>query len=882
MNVRSEARAEPPGGLRWKGKERVKKRRYNLLFNFNRRLQQQQQQQQPAPAPAPAPAPVLGSGSSDNGNNPNRERDHHQYKQQQVFSTTTSGYDSNSNGGGVENVSPFPSLPLLPQTGAQAHAPPRRRGGRRATAKDLEQEARLYLQNQVWFVDTSISTNPSTGEEDLSPIQEKYKSAVEAARQRLAERERGGDLGLGGEGDGKGQAGSNPPIHTNRPTQPPLKSNNVQQPTIDQVLQERQQKRNQFSVGRRTGSAQDEGLSDIQRKYLPAIEAARRKLTQSQSQTQNQTEWERVDQNQKEPTLSASLQERIRELEEEETSVDASEKQKIEELEQKLRGERERADRIEAAGSALIERINKLEASQSTANNLEQDEMISELESKLQAERERADHYEEAGTALEERINELESARAASSLEQKELIEELERKLEALESAWTAPPAPPLVAPPTPPAPAPQVEVSPLPEVEVAPIVPEKIEINSFLWRHEHGREIILQGFHWESHNFSWYNIMREKVPEISSSGFTGVWFPPASDSIAPQGYLPRDLYKLDTEYGSFDQLRSAITCMQEYELHAMADIVINHRCATSRGSGGKWNRWDNTKMAWDERAICRDNPDFGGQGSHKAGDDFTAAPNIDHSQDFVRDDLKEWLRWLVSEVGFRSLRFDFVKGYSGNFVGEYIEACQPEFSVGEFWDTLMYSDGGLEYNQDHHRQRTVNWVDQTKGRSCAFDFTTKGILQEACGRNEMWRLIDGKQGPPGMIGIWPSHAVTFIDNHDTGSSQSHWPFPADKVLWGYAYTLTHPGTPSVFWEHFFDWGSDVTSKLAKLIEIRKRTDIHSRSKVKILKAESDVYAAEIDGKVCMKIGSGSWSPGSGSDWNLSCSGNGFAVWEKK
>ena len=36
-----------------------------------------------------------------------------------------------------------------------------------------------------------------------------------------------------------------------------------------------------------------------------------------------------MDQNQKEPTLSASLQERIRELEEEETSVDASEKQKI-------------------------------------------------------------------------------------------------------------------------------------------------------------------------------------------------------------------------------------------------------------------------------------------------------------------------------------------------------------------------------------------------------------------------------------------------------------------------------------------------------------------------------------------------------------------------
>ena len=29
------------------------------------------------------------------------------------------------------------------------------------------------------------------------------------------------------------------------------------------------------------------------------------------------------------------------------------------------------------------------------------------------------------------------------------------------------------------------------------------------------------------------------------------------------------------------------------------------------------------------------------------------------------------------------------------------------------------------------------------------------------------------------MLGWWPSRAVTFLDNHDTGSTQAHWPFPA-------------------------------------------------------------------------------------------------------
>ena len=33
-------------------------------------------------------------------------------------------------------------------------------------------------------------------------------------------------------------------------------------------------------------------------------------------------------------------------------------------------------------------------------------------------------------------------------------------------------------------------------------------------------------------------------------------------------------------------------------------------------------------------------------------------------------------------------------------------------------------------------------------------------------------------------------YAVTFIDNHDTGSTQRHWPFPDDKVRRGLDLSL--------------------------------------------------------------------------------------------
>ena len=36
--------------------------------------------------------------------------------------------------------------------------------------------------------------------------------------------------------------------------------------------------------------------------------------------------------------------------------------------------------------------------------------------------------------------------------------------------------------------------------------------------------------------------------------------------------------------------------------------------------------------------------------------------------------------------------------------------------------------------------------------------------------------------GKAGVLGWWPSRAVTFLDNHDTGSTQAHWPFPAQYL----------------------------------------------------------------------------------------------------
>lgn len=394
------------------------------------------------------------------------------------------------------------------------------------------------------------------------------------------------------------------------------------------------------------------------------------------------------------------------------------------------------------------------------------------------------------------------------------------------------------------------------------------------------GAEIMLQGFNWESWRHDWYNSLGQQIDAIADAGFTVVWLPPPTDSVSAQGYMPRDLYNLDSKYGSEVDLLELIRRMQSRGIKVLGDAVLNHRCASEQGEHGVWNKYGG-RLGWDNRAIVGDDPNFRGKGNRSSGDHFLAAPNIDHSQDFVKRDLSEWMQWLRTHAGYDGFRLDFVKGFHGSHVKDYMEASVPSFAVGEYWDTMVYEwDGSPAHNQDSHRQRTVDWINAAGGLSTAFDITTKGILHAVFERCEYWRLRDNAGKPPGLIGWWPSRAVTFIENHDTGSSQGHWRFPDHALEQGYAYILTHPGTPCVMYDHMFH-DSNVSHVVRRLVELRKRLGLHCRSGVSILHASHDVYAAEIDQKLVVKVGPGDFAPDL-EKWKIADCGSAWAVWELK
>lgn len=434
---------------------------------------------------------------------------------------------------------------------------------------------------------------------------------------------------------------------------------------------------------------------------------------------------------------------------------------------------------------------------------------------------------------------------------------------------------------------------------------------------------VMLQGFNWDSANTTtqyWYNVINNNAASINNT-FEYIWLPPPgnSPSDARQGYAPKELNDLNNYYGTADELASAISAVKPTK--AIADIVVNHRAGYS-----DWGDFVNPKWCDDFLAICSDDEGFTNsatmtasstsmRGATDTGTGYESYRDLDHTSVYVQKGIYSWMNSVLKRAGFVGWRYDYVHGFSGDYVGYYNAKSNAAFSVGELWSS-----------QDRSNWPTLisNWVSATGNTltdatgssvigqsSRAFDFVLKGYMNDVFGskdegvENNNFNLLASSSS---LMRSNPSAAVTFVDNHDTGSTQKEWYLDPLDIAPAYAFILTHPGMPCVAWQHYFTYaesgskGSDSGAQyiggetvpgtamtyrqlIDRLIAVRKSAGITVTSSIEDVDVTSEHYVVKVTGTnhaLIVKIGGGSYTPNeTGYDASLPVvAGTNFAVWE--
>lgn len=360
--------------------------------------------------------------------------------------------------------------------------------------------------------------------------------------------------------------------------------------------------------------------------------------------------------------------------------------------------------------------------------------------------------------------------------------------------------------------------------------------------RYGGGSGILLQGFHWNSIRMptgSWYTTLLSRAPQIGADGFTGIWLPPPWRDVSKwsdpntgasgggEGYYWSDFDK-NSAYGTDSQLKAVVAALQAAHVNVIFDVVPNHMNRSGAGPTVQTTLSDRT--AWrDGCAQCDTGEPF------MAGDSDL---NIGNSNVFAL--FKSEFENLRDHYGAAGLRFDFVKGYGADAVNDWMNGFgSNQFCVGELWK------GPSEYPVDDWRHN-AGWQDALKdwsdrSRCTVFDFALKERMQN--GTLAEWR--NGLNGNPDPA--WRSIAVTFVDNHDTGYSpgagggQHHWSLPEHLRDKAYAYILSSPGTPMVYWPDMYDWPRGAL--IRQLIALRRSAGIRADSPIVFLGNYSGLVA---------------------------------------
>lgn len=329
---------------------------------------------------------------------------------------------------------------------------------------------------------------------------------------------------------------------------------------------------------------------------------------------------------------------------------------------------------------------------------------------------------------------------------------------------------------------------------------------------------IMMQYFEWYLPNDGtlWKKIA-ENAHSLATVGITALWLPPAykgEAGIHDVGYGVYDMYDLGefdqkgtirTKYGTKDEYLMAIKALHKEGLQVYADVVLDHLMGAdyteqiqayeennknrlqilgehtieawtgfnypgrnNKYSSFKWNHSHFDGVDYDERtkrsAVYNfvGTPWDTGVAAENANYDYLMGADICFSKPEVVEQLNIWGQWYLDFTQVDGFRLDAIKHIHNTFFLDWLtnlrnSSTRELFAVGEYWtpDT----------------RELLRYLDISKQCLSLFDVPLHFNFYNACkqsGYFDMSKILDNT-----LMSIIPSHAVTFVENHDTQAGQA-------------------------------------------------------------------------------------------------------------
>ena len=407
--------------------------------------------------------------------------------------------------------------------------------------------------------------------------------------------------------------------------------------------------------------------------------------------------------------------------------------------------------------------------------------------------------------------------------------------------------------------------------------------------------DVMLQAFYYESTTdkghgrTKWVDHLNgnngSSAEEIGQ-WFDLIWLPPMSKSEGGMGYHPTNYGVLNGDWGTDTKLKQLITTLHQNGARVVADIVINHAGAQEGwcdfksytfGTYGTFTPDGSYICNTDEVNTSAPTTACRGYATGNADDgygneaNYASARDWDHKNTNVQNMFKAYLNWLRNEIKVDGFRYDYCKGFHHSHINDYNTAAKAYFSVMEYWD------GNVETLKYHLNDAGKN--------TAAFDFNMKYNAFNDGIASENYCALKGA-GLPGAG--YARYAVTFVDSHDTYQRGSDSEFCGngnsmtickDKIKQCYAYMLSMPGVPCVFWPHWVTF----KEQLKPLINARYKTGVHSESSVSD-ECGNGYYKATItgtNGEIRLLLGPNSGYNSTPSSYTLAGKGTNYGVYYK-